>query len=461
MTRGMPPKGLVRKALSRVPEFREFLLVEELYESSRRLVEKHGDVAERVEVGESRAGLPVEALILRGGEEKTVLAYAFPHPNEPVGSLTLEALTWILARDREFLKGLGATWIVVKVADVYGALLNEGWFKGPFTLEKYLLNYYRPPPYKQVEWTFPIEYKTLRWDTPTPETRALMKLIDGWRPTHLYSLHNSYFTGTFYYVSRKPPAHVMEMLAEVPRSLGVPLHKGAPEAPYMKKLGEGVFTMYSIVDEYDWLEKHSGRDPAEVLRVGDNGYGYARRANPGVFAMICEVPYIYDDRLDNPTRIGIPLREIYRLTQERGRENLEEMRGFTEKVDPHVSPDNPYYEGWREFLEYLESYDKASEGWLEEKPGLDKPATVAQALHAYMTTVWERMAFYSRMYKALAYEEKRGRRVPPGLKEEALARMRRNLEFFENLVEYRVIPLESLVKIQLAAVISTVARSPA
>ena len=451
---------LTARVLERAPAFQEFMLVGELYESSRKLTEEHGDVAEVVEAGESRARLPLEALIIRGGDERRVLAYAFPHPNEPVGSLTLEALSWILARDRDILRATRATWILVKVADVYGALLNEGWFKGPFTLEKYLLNYYRPPPYRQVEWTFPIEYKTLKWDKPTPETRALMKLIEEWRPTHLYSLHNAYFTGTFYYVSRKPPGRVMEMLAETPRSLGVPLHKGAPEAPYIKRLGDGVFTMYSIVDEYDWLEKHADRDPAGVLRVGDNGYGYARRLNPDVFAMICEVPYIYDDRLDNTTRIGIPLREIYRLTQERGRGNLEEMRSFTEKVDPYMSPDNPYYEGWKEFLDYLENYDKAGESWLEKDPGLDKPATVAQALHAYMVTVWERMAFYSRMYKALTYEEKRGRTALPGLKEEALARMRRNLELFENLVDYRVIPVGSLVKIQLAAVIATAAQGP-
>jgi hypothetical protein len=39
----------------------------------------------------------------------------------------------------------------VKIADVFGAKLNEGWFKGGFDLLKYALNYYRSPGYKQVE----------------------------------------------------------------------------------------------------------------------------------------------------------------------------------------------------------------------------------------------------------------------------------------------------------------------
>lgn len=449
---------LITKALERVPSFRDFMFVSELYESSRRLVKDHGDVAELVEAGESRAGLPVEALVLKGGSRSTVLAYAFPHPNEPVGSLTLEALSWMLVRDRELLRTLGATWVMVKVADVEGALLNEGWFKGPFTLEKYLTNYYRPPPYKQVEWTFPIEYKTLRWDRPTLETKALMRLIDQWRPTHLYSLHNAYFTGTFYYVSGSPDWETLRWLSEIPKRLKVPLHRGVPERPYIKRLGDGVYSMYSIVDEYDWLEVHSEVDPAEVLKVGDNGYGYARRVNPRVFAMICEVPYIYDDRLDNETRIGIPLREIYRLSLEKSRRNMDEMVRFADTVDQHISHDNPYYEGVRYHLKFIEKEIRAEMGWVEREPSLDKPATVAQALHTYMITIWERMTFYGRTYRALVYEEKGGKAVPSKLKREARERLRQSIDVFERLVEYRVIPVNDLVKIQLAAIIATVAQ---
>ncbi|MEM4005665.1 MAG: hypothetical protein QXM43_08545, partial [Desulfurococcaceae archaeon] len=169
--------NICKSFMDYVPPINEFLTVSELRESSMRFVRENSDIAELVEVGLSRSGDPIEALIIRGGEKKRVLAFGFPHPNEPVGSMTLEVLTNIFSINRDFLRKTEATWIIVKVADVMGAKLNEGWFKGGFDIVKYTLNYYRPPGYKQVEWSFPIEYKELKFSNPTPETLALMKLI--------------------------------------------------------------------------------------------------------------------------------------------------------------------------------------------------------------------------------------------------------------------------------------------
>ena len=60
---------------------------------------------------------------------------------------------------------------------------------------------YRPPSHQQIEWTFPIQYKSLEFDDPLPETRALMDLIAEVRPDFIYSLHNSGFGGVYFYVS--------------------------------------------------------------------------------------------------------------------------------------------------------------------------------------------------------------------------------------------------------------------
>jgi hypothetical protein len=144
-------REVVYRSLEFVYTVNEFLTVEELKSNSRRYVQENRDIAELIEVGYSRSGDSVEALVVRGSDEKIVLAFGFPHPNEPVGSITLEFLTQILARDRDLLKKLGSTWVIVKIADVFGAKLNEGWFKGGFDLLKYALNYYRSPGYKQVE----------------------------------------------------------------------------------------------------------------------------------------------------------------------------------------------------------------------------------------------------------------------------------------------------------------------
>lgn len=165
---------LLRKSLN----IKIFMFISELIKSSKRLVDDYHHIAEFIDIGETRSGDPFQALILYGGDRDIVLAYAFPHPNEPIGSLTLDFLSWNLAKDKELLRKTNATWIIVKIADLYCAKLNEGWFKGGLDIKKYVLNYYRPPSYKQVEWMFPIKYKTLNWNKPTPETICLMKIIE-------------------------------------------------------------------------------------------------------------------------------------------------------------------------------------------------------------------------------------------------------------------------------------------
>lgn len=450
--------ALTRSVVEGVPDYREFMTVDELVASSRRLVREHHDVAELVEVSSTRTGEPLYALVLHGGESRRVLAFAFPHPNEPVGSLTLEYLSWRLARDRDLLRELDATWIVVKVADVYGARLNEGWFKGPFDVRRYALNYYRPPPYKQVEWSFPVEYKGFRFDRPVEETRAIMRLIDEWKPTHIYSLHNAGFTGTYYYVSRQPPSQVLRLLTELPKTLGVPIHRGEPETPYMEKLAEGLFRMPSFRDIYDWLEGQLGRPPHDVINHGGSSYDYAARVNPNVFELVCEVPYIYDYRLDIDIEIGVPRREVLRVTVRRNEEELKAMKREVERLENRVSADNPFFEALKSFIEFSEKHIEAEKRWVETAPELDASATVAQAFDAYLRTYWGPILRYGLLYRSTVYELERGHsdRVLEDVKGRALKRLDALIEVFNRLTRYYVIPVRNLVAIQVAAVISTV-----
>ena len=453
----MELEKVVNELLESVPPYTEFMTVDELVESSRRLVSRHSDVAELVEAGPSRTDTPVYALVIQGGDEKRVLAFAFPHPNEPIGSLTLEYLSWRLAENRDLLKKLGATWIIVKVADVYGARLNEGWFKGPFDVKKYVLNYYRPPPHKQVEWSFPIEYKELRFTTPIPETRALMKLIDEWRPTHIYSLHNAGFTGTYYYITRRPPEDVLDVLTKIPKRYGVPIHRGEPEAPYMEKIAEGVFKMPSTKMIYDWMEKYLGRPPVDAIKHGGSSYDYALRVNPEVLELVCEVPYIYDDRLDVELEVGIPRREFLRIVLSKERNFLENFRKLMERIEKFVRPGNPFYEALSSFIEIEEKRLEAEEKWVETSKELDESATVAQIFDAYLRTYWRPLFRYGLLYRSANYEISKGATEPAlqEIREEALKNIDRYLETFNKLCRYRVIPVQSLVRIQVASIVAT------
>jgi hypothetical protein len=441
-----------------VPDFNEFMSISELYESSRMLAEKYHDIVEVIDVRESRiSNFPVQALIIRGGDKNRVLAFGFPHPNEPIGSLVLEFLSHKLVTDREFLKKLNATWIIVKVADVFGAKLNEGWFKGTFNIRKYALNYYRPPGYKQIEWSFPVEYKSFKWNKPTPETQALMKLIDEWKPTHIYSLHNAGFTGTYYYVSKIPSENVLNLFKEIPRKYNVPIHKGEPEVPYMKKIGDAVFKMPGIAESYDWLENYLGKDPSSLMEHGGSSYDYAKRVNPDIFELVCEVPYIYDYRLDLDITIGIPRRELMRMAFRKNKERLEQLEKDTEKISKHVSDDNPFYEALAYFNKTAKHHMEAEEKWIETAPELSESATVAQAFDIYLDTYLSYIFRYGLLYRSIQYETIKGfiTKELEEVKENALKKLEENIDELNNLSNYYVIPIKNLVSIQLAAVLAT------
>jgi len=225
---------MIWRILREIPDYREFMTVDELNNSTEKLVAKHANVASIFKIGESRNGEPIKCLKIGSGEVNALL-FAFPHPNEPIGSMTLEYLSWKLATDEEFREKMNTTWYIIKCIDPFGARLNEGWFKGEWTPKKYALNYYRPPGYKQVEWSFPIEYKTLKFNKPVPETKALMKLIDEVKPDFMASLHNAGFCGAYFYLS-DPIPEIYGKLHEVAERFNLPIHLGEPEVPYQRYL---------------------------------------------------------------------------------------------------------------------------------------------------------------------------------------------------------------------------------
>ncbi len=450
--------SIIDKVLGDVPEYREFMTVNELYRSNFKLVEKYGNVAEILEIGTSRSGDPIYALRIGNGDN-IVLAFGFPHPNEPVGSLTLEYLSWKLVRDKEFLKLTKSTFLIVKVADVFGAKLNEGWFKGPFSIVKYAINYYRPPGYKQVEWSFPVEYKELKWDKPIEETKALMKLIDEYKPDYIYSLHNAGFKGVYYYLSRPLP-DIHPKLKELPRKLGVPLHLGEPEAPYMKKLDNAIFKMPGIKESYDFLEKYlKDKKPIEVIKHGGSSYDYALRYKPEVIEVVCEVPYIYDRLLENTNKVGVLMRDVVLCSLVRYRELVDIIKGYIEKISPYTDYNNPFYESLSEFMKRANYYIKSEEEWARKDPSLERPATIAEVFDALTVNIyWPTILRLGLLYRAIGYiinEKKELKEKLEPLRREVYNKISYYADLFSKASKYVIIPVRKLVQIQLGAILYT------
>src|SRR5690606_26584973 len=85
------------RILADVPDYQVFKTVDELRESSEELVERFPQLVQRRVIGHAQNGEEIEALVIGRGS-KSVLLFGCPHPNEPIGSMTLDYLSEKLAQ---------------------------------------------------------------------------------------------------------------------------------------------------------------------------------------------------------------------------------------------------------------------------------------------------------------------------------------------------------------------------
>ena len=294
--------------LDQIPEYKEFMTISELDDSSKLLANNFDNV-ELKEIGKSREKRPIYCLKIGEGK-KNALLFAFPHPNEPIGSLSLEFLSHFLAKNPEITKETCYTWYLIKAIDIDGAILNEGWFKGDFTPIKYARNFYRPAGHEQIEWSFPIKYKKLVFETPPPETQALIGLMQEIKPQFMTSLHNSAFGGVYFYVTRGI-GNIFADLTEFVKREGLPLHLGEPESPYIKKLHDAIFQTFGTQQMYDFAEAKGIENPQEFIKIGNSSFDYIRSiTNEENFTLVCEIPYFYHNSIKDTSLTDFDRRDL-------------------------------------------------------------------------------------------------------------------------------------------------------
>lgn len=442
--------NIIRRIIEEVPNYETFMTVEELDESSKRLAEKYPDKVELLEIGKSRDGNSIICLKIGNGK-KDALLYAFPHPNEPIGSLMLDYLSHVLVENSEFAGLFDYTWYIVKVSDPDGAKLNEGWFKGPFTPLDYALNFYRPAGNQQVEWTFPIEYKTLKFDSPIPETKALMNIIEKSRPDFIYSLHNAGFGGVYYYISEKAPI-LYPIYEKIVKDLELPLSLGEPEMPYAIQLDQAVYLMPTVEQTYDYYEKHSDKDPAEIIKSGNSSYGYAKNFNPKVFELVCEVPYYYDPRIEDLNEVEETRRELVLQSIEFTEKNYKELEELFNQIKDKLTVKTRFQEALEYFIHVYKNSIDAERKWAITAKELKRRATVAEKFDNTLVSRSYRMLVWGMFRRMLLENYERSKLKELKLMaDKVYERMKRMDEELEGKLEYEVIPIKKLVQIQLAA----------
>jgi hypothetical protein len=423
-----------------VPDYREFMTVAELSASSRELARRFPKLVTLQTIGTSTEGRPIEMLTIGNGTRKALLV-GTPHPNEPVGTLTLEFLSRRLCEDDDLRDDLDFTFLMIKCADPDGTVLNEGWFKQPFSPLTYALNYYRPPAREQIEWSFPVHYKTLHFTESCPETRAIMAVMESHRPSFLYALHNAGFGGTYFYVSRPLPG-LFPRLRRVVASQQLAIHRGEPEAPYVKSFEEGFYGLFGVQERYDYLARNLSEDPAPYIEAGTSSDDYLKTLTAG-YSLVCEVPYYFDPVLQDTTPAGMARREAILQGVFRVDSVYHDVREYFGIVGRGAPRDRMY----RSVDDYVKKTPKqlAALKHEVEAPQYAREATRAEVFDATVCRVFHHMLYLGEVYRLA---------VARG-SEEVVRIVRRRLEEICNQIgnqsKLEVLALQKLVAVQLGS----------
>lgn len=383
--------------LDTVPDFDRFAGVDEVVGELSRLADDHPSVARLRRIGTSRLGEPLLCLTVGDGPNDAIVV-AMPHPNEPIGALTAMHLARRMCEDAALRRSSGYTWHIVGCIDPDGTRLNEAWFTGEFTPDRYGRHFFRPAGDEQTEWTFPFAYKDAYFDRVMPETLAWMRLIDDVRPAFMTSLHNSERGGVFYYVNR-PESALHPVLKALPRRYGLPLHLGEPEHPSVRRLDDAIYLALNARGHYDYLERVGQRCDGQI--AGASSAEYAARH--GTFVIIVELPYWRDDAASDHSPAGVPYPEVVRGHAAELDELVGVLRGTLEAVLGEGMTDSPFLRATRFFVPLLAEVVE-SERLRAAEPGSAREATVAEVRSAKDLVHTYRLRYTGMLLRALEAE---------------------------------------------------------
>jgi hypothetical protein len=440
--------------LERVPRYERFLGVDELLAAVRGAAARHPELARLRDVGRSSDGEPIPVLTIDGGPRSALLV-GCPHPNEPIGAMLVRFLTDALIERPDLRRGW--TWHLIPCVDPDGTRLNEGWFRGPFTLRNYARHFYRPWSEEQVEWTFPVRYEQFAWTAPLPETRALMRAFEETRPDFVYSLHNSGFGGVYYYLS-EPLAAGYEALHRIPRALGLVLSLGEPEMPWAVEWAPAVYRYPSVRDAYDYHARYAPDAPAARIAGGGSSLDYLlsiRGADRAPMMLIAELPYFQSPEISDRTPVAESKREVILHGIERTRAMLDILSRILADVSGTVAPDTRLMRAFSSFIRHQINTLDSKYRWAHEADGMGRPATVAERVDAWYIRTFYRVLMASMLGRALGASISR---QPSPAAARAQARLTRWLDTWltdvEAHVRYEVTPIRTLVQAQYGAMLA-------
>jgi Zinc carboxypeptidase len=279
---------------------------EEMRERIRVLVGKSAGLVTFRQIGTSEGGRPIDLVELGNGSKSALLVGA-PHPNEPIGCLTILSMIESFVRSPEPFDDLGFRWSFIPCIEPDGLELNRGWLKSARSPRRYFEHFYRPPLHHQAEYTFPLATDSWNFDHPTQGNLAWRKALEKVRPDLLVSLHNAEYGGVFYMLSRQIPA-LAERLGARPAAAGLTLNTAGDPGLPMEQMRPGVFHFFDLQS----IAKQaiaSGKAVDEVWPAGQSSAAYSSERF-GTLSLILEVPYWDSPRLRDTSPSGHSMGDV-------------------------------------------------------------------------------------------------------------------------------------------------------
>ncbi len=211
--------------------------------------------AEIVELGQSLEGREIRAAVLGQGS-RTMLAWGYPHPDEPIGATGL-LLLGDLALGQSFEALRDWRLVLLPLADPDQAA-RQLWLDGDGSAHDWAAGVWRPSHLGiEVDYGFPIDWppflQTPNYDgrchtaaqcravhggPPCPgaelpwrtlgESRALARAIDIYRPELVASMHSTHTSGDYTFLLRRESPEVFDDLLRIPAASGSGRHLGEP-----------------------------------------------------------------------------------------------------------------------------------------------------------------------------------------------------------------------------------------
>ena len=451
MTLGKPILKTIAPVLDGIPDWEKYLTVDQINDEAARLADEYPGEVELIDLGKSTKGESILCLKVGNGKY-SALIHGFPNSEEPYGGNLLTYLARALAENPEVTRALDYTWYLLPCSDPDAARLNEGFQIGEKSVLNYCMNYYRTPVSICPELCFPYRFGPLDLNNPVPETKALMKVMDGVKLHFISSLHTMKWGGISYMVPFECPELYAD-LQNAAQRFDIFLRKrpGTMLAP-------GMMWAEYLTSARNWVRHYAaGKTNIEPIQ-GSQMLEYGQQYNPHLFIMIPECCQWYDPRMLDDRPSDTTIAEAFEYGDGKMREMEEFILNLWKRAEPDLEHDTVFRGMMQEFVDPLiQKYTNVSNPPMRfSEDFLKKKATVAQKIGIEGHDDLYRMFYLGGLVRTLDAEcVKGGNDNIKALREEAYGKLVAWDRFLQENYEVVHHPIRNLVGMSIGALLSS------